>query len=237
MIRFDCGECGKRLKAPESAVGKVAKCPHCGHGVPIVGPGSTSSGSYSGPAGPPQDAEEVEYDTERLDESDSSDPRLIRRRQLQARGRRRLAIVFFSFAILVVASGGLVALAFKRANAARSIDSGGEIRGLKSDEPRNSPFGSAGKDDVEGVVDAITMDMADFLNAGLNQPNENKLVIVLKRKGQGDAVCYFPPNSISERWPPTVDRGDRMIISGKMQSNSANLTTLTNCKVVAHLKR
>jgi predicted RNA-binding Zn-ribbon protein involved in translation (DUF1610 family) len=32
-INFECPHCGKKLKAPESAVGKSAKCPGCGNAV------------------------------------------------------------------------------------------------------------------------------------------------------------------------------------------------------------
>jgi DNA-directed RNA polymerase subunit M/transcription elongation factor TFIIS len=34
-ISCECPECGKRLKAAESAAGKKAKCPDCGAAVPI----------------------------------------------------------------------------------------------------------------------------------------------------------------------------------------------------------
>ncbi|MFN0051574.1 MAG: hypothetical protein ACKV0T_05245 [Planctomycetales bacterium] len=34
-ISVECPSCGKRLKAPDSAAGKKAKCPQCGTPVPI----------------------------------------------------------------------------------------------------------------------------------------------------------------------------------------------------------
>lgn len=34
-ITCECPQCGKRLKAPDSAAGKKAKCPDCGTAVPI----------------------------------------------------------------------------------------------------------------------------------------------------------------------------------------------------------
>jgi DNA-directed RNA polymerase subunit M/transcription elongation factor TFIIS len=34
-ITTECPECGKRLKAPDSAAGRKAKCPQCGAAVPI----------------------------------------------------------------------------------------------------------------------------------------------------------------------------------------------------------
>src|SRR5437016_4721689 len=37
-ITCECPECGKRLKAADSAAGKKAKCPDCGAGVPIPKP-------------------------------------------------------------------------------------------------------------------------------------------------------------------------------------------------------
>jgi hypothetical protein len=35
-ISFSCGQCGKRLKAPDSAAGKTSKCPGCG--APVTCP-------------------------------------------------------------------------------------------------------------------------------------------------------------------------------------------------------
>lgn len=52
MIRFTC-PCGKKLKAPASAAGKVVTCPGCGRPLPV--PASPE------PAEPPADAEEVVY--------------------------------------------------------------------------------------------------------------------------------------------------------------------------------
>ena len=37
-ISTECPECGKRLKAPDSAAGRKAKCPQCGAAVPIPEP-------------------------------------------------------------------------------------------------------------------------------------------------------------------------------------------------------
>lgn len=37
-ISTECPQCGKRLKAPESAAGRKAKCPQCGAAVPIPEP-------------------------------------------------------------------------------------------------------------------------------------------------------------------------------------------------------
>ena len=38
-ISFRCGQCGKKLKAPESAAGRKSTCPGCGHMVTCPEPG------------------------------------------------------------------------------------------------------------------------------------------------------------------------------------------------------
>jgi hypothetical protein len=61
-ISFVCKQCGKKLKAPDSAAGKSSKCPGCGAGVtcpaPTPGPKPTAkaTGAASAPkAGPTAD--------------------------------------------------------------------------------------------------------------------------------------------------------------------------------------
>ncbi|MBI3861604.1 MAG: hypothetical protein HY290_06885 [Planctomycetia bacterium] len=56
-ISCECPECGKRLKAADSAAGKKAKCPDCGAAVPIPVKKKPK----------PKSAEESEFDLQSLD--------------------------------------------------------------------------------------------------------------------------------------------------------------------------
>jgi RsiW-degrading membrane proteinase PrsW (M82 family)/DNA-directed RNA polymerase subunit RPC12/RpoP len=58
-ISFPCGECGKRLKAPDELAGKRRPCPNCGHPV-LVPEAEANSAGYllqdESPQSPPQGA-------------------------------------------------------------------------------------------------------------------------------------------------------------------------------------
>jgi DNA-directed RNA polymerase subunit M/transcription elongation factor TFIIS len=52
MIRFACPKCGKRLKAPATAVGKAAKCQTCGTAT-VISSGGIPSGAVTSATPPP----------------------------------------------------------------------------------------------------------------------------------------------------------------------------------------
>jgi len=60
-ISCECPECGKRLKAADSAAGKKAKCPDCGAAVPIPAPAPAAKPKKKKPA-----AEDDEFDLQKL---------------------------------------------------------------------------------------------------------------------------------------------------------------------------
>lgn len=106
MIRFTC-PCGKKLKAPASAAGKVVTCPGCGRPLPV--PASPEPADPPAPDEPDKEpsADRVPLDLE--DDPDDEPVRLPRRRS-----RSPLPFVLIGVGLLAGVALLMVVLAYQR---------------------------------------------------------------------------------------------------------------------------